>query len=408
LIGELKSQGFDAILLALGVSASKNLSIENADLDGIYPALEFLRSAKVSQTPRLEGPTVVIGGGNVAIDAAMTAGRLGADSVHLVCLESREEMPAHEWEIAQAEDEGIEIHTSWGPVRFISTDRRLSGIELQKCVSVFDTRGRFAPQYDAGETKLIPAEAIIVAIGQQADLERVLAGADFPTGPGGTIRVGDDMTFGGEGVFAAGDITRGPSSVVDAIADGRRVAEAIDRHLGGAGSVVPDKPQVATDFPVAHITGDQFLLPRHAGVIVDTHDRKSDFRTITATLTEPEARAEARRCLRCYVRQQLKPVLLPPERWLPLNAEAVATIPETDGVFQLLNDDKKVIRIAGTMNLQRSLTECLESPGEATWFLWEEDPMYTKRESELIQQYLQKHGELPGGSSGGDELDDLF
>jgi NADPH-dependent glutamate synthase beta subunit-like oxidoreductase len=407
-IGELQSQGFDAILLAIGVSAGKNLSIENADLDGIYPALEFLKSAKVSQTPRLEGQVVVIGGGNVAIDAAMTAGRLGADSVRLVCLESREEMPAHEWEIAQAEEEGIEIHPSWGPARFMSTDSRLSGVELKKCVAVFDTQGRFDPQYDAGEIEHIPADSVIVAIGQQADLGSFGTGANFPTGPGNTIRIGDDMTFDGEGIFAAGDVTRGPSSVVDAVADGRRAAEAIDRYLGGAGSVIPDKPEVATEAPVADITGDQFVLPRHAGMIADIHERKSGFSTITATLTEPEARAEARRCLRCYVRQQIKPVVLPPERWLPLTAEAVATIPETDGVFQLLDGDKKVIRITGTMNLQQSLTECLESPGEATWFLWEEDPMYTKRESELIQQYLQKHGELPGGSSGGDDLDDLF
>lgn len=407
-IGELKSQGFDAILLAIGVSASKYLSIENADLDGIYPALEFLKSAKVSQAPRLEGQVVVIGGGNVAIDAAMTAGRLGADSVHLVCLESREEMPAHVWEIAQAEEEGIEIHPSRGPARFMSTDRRLSGIELKKCVAVFDTQGRFDPRYDAGETEHIPADSVIVAIGQQADLERLQTGADFLTGQGNTIRIGDDMTVGIEGVFAAGDITRGPSSVVDAIADGRKASEAIDRYLGGAGSVLPDKVEVTSEAPVAHITSDQFLLPRHAGVIADAHERKSGFRTITATLTEPEARAEAGRCLRCYLRQQIKLVLLPPERWLPLTAEAVALVPETDGVYQLLNNDKKAIRIAGTMNLQQSLAECLESPGDAAWFLWEEDPMYTKRESELIQQYLQKHGELPGGSSGGDDLDDLF
>jgi hypothetical protein len=107
------------------------------------------------------------------------------------------------------------------------------------------------------------------------------------------------------------------------------------------------------------------------------------------------------------VRQQIKPVPRPPERWLSLTDEAVALIPETDGVFQLLNADKQVIRITGTMNLRQGLKECLESPGEAVWFLWEEDPMFTKRESELIQQYLQKYGELPGGG-GGDDLDDLF
>jgi formate dehydrogenase beta subunit len=407
-IGELKSQGFDAILLSIGVSASKSLSIENADLSGIYQALEFLKSAKESQSPFLEGQVVVIGGGNVAIDAAMTAKRLGADSVHLVCLESREEMPAYEWEIAQAEEEGIEIHPSWGPARFTSTDGRLSGIELKKCVAVLDTQGRFDPRYDAGDTKYIPADSVIVAIGQQGDLERFRSGADFPAGPGNTIRVDENMTIGVEGIFAAGDITRGPSSVVDAIADGRRAAEAIDRYLGGVGSVVPNKVDAAACAPVADITNDQFLQPRQAGVIADPHERKSGFRPITATFTEPEARAEARRCLRCYVRQQIRPVLLPPVRWLPLTAEAVASIPEAAGVFQLLDDDKKVICITGTMNLQQSLAQCVENPGHAAWFLWDEDPMYTKRESELIQQYLQKYGELPGGGSGDDDLDDLF
>jgi NADPH-dependent glutamate synthase beta subunit-like oxidoreductase len=407
-IGELKSHGFDSILLAIGVSASKYLSIENADLDGIYPALEFLKSAKESQQPRLKGQVVVIGGGNVAIDAAMTAGRLGADSVHLVCLESREEMPAHEWEIAQAEEEGIEIHPSWGPERFMSTGGRLSGIELKKCIAVFDSQGRFDPRYDADETEHIPADSIIVAIGQRADLECFQTGMDFPAGPGDTIRVGDDMSIGVEGVFAAGDVTRGPSSVVDAIADGRRAAEAIDRFFGGAGSVVPDRFDVDIGAPVSQIPSDQFFRPRHAGVIADALDRKSDFRTIVSTLTESEARAEAGRCSRCYLRQRIKPILLPPERWLPLTSEAVASIPEANGVFQLLNDEKTVIRISGTTNLQQSLTECLESPGDAAWFLWEEDPMYTKRESELIQQHLQKHGELPGAGLGGDDLDDLY
>jgi thioredoxin reductase len=404
----LKSQGFDAILLAIGVSASKNLSIENADLDGIYSALEFLKSAKESQTPRLDGQVAVIGGGNVAIDAAMTAGRLGADSVHLVCLESREEMPAHEWEITKAEEEGIEIHPSWGPTRFIATNGRLSGVELKKCVAVFDAQGRFDPRYDDNDTMSISTDSVVVAIGQQADLEGFGNGAEFPAGPGNTIRIGDDMTFGEKGVFAAGDVTRGPSSVVDAIADGRRVAEAIDRYLGGTGSVESDRTEVVVDDSVADISNDQFQAHRRGGVVADAGVRKSGFSTITATMTEAEARAEAGRCLRCFLRQRITPVQLPPERWLPFTSETVGEVPETDGVFQLLSNEKKVIRITGTMNLRQSLEECLESPGDAVWFMWEEDPMFTQRESELIQRYLQKYGELPGGGSGDDGLDDLF
>jgi hypothetical protein len=112
--------------------------------------------------------------------------------------------------------------------------------------------------------------------------------------------------------------------------------------------------------------------------------------------------------LRCHIRQAITPPVLPPEMWLPLDADTVAGIPAVDGVFQLLDADKKVIRITGTPNLNQSLTDCLDNPGEARWFIWEEDPMYTKRESELIQQYLQKHGEMPGGGGGDDDLDDLF
>ncbi|MFH1373326.1 MAG: FAD-dependent oxidoreductase [bacterium] len=403
---ELKSRGFDAILVATGASESKPLSIENSDLEGIYLGLEFLKSAKLSRKPELNGPAVVIGGGNVAIDAAMTAVRLGADPVHLLCLESRNEMPAHDWEISQAEQEGVTIHPSWGPKRFTSQQGRLTGVEFRKCTSVFDTRGRFDPQYDEGTTKQVPADSVIVAIGQQvaSKLLRHVEGAS--KGPGNTLKVDGDFTFGLEGVFAAGDVTRGPSSVVDAIADGRQVANVIDKYLGGNGLADSDCA-TAHDIPEPDISDDMFHQPRHSGALADPNQRKSGFDLIQRTLSEQEAKSEAQRCLQCYLRQEITPVVLPPERRQPLNDEAVNAVPETEGVFQLLNDDNKVIRIAGTANLRQSLQECLENPGNACWFIWEEDPMFTKRESELIQQYLQEHGELPGGG-GDDDLDDLF
>jgi NADPH-dependent glutamate synthase beta subunit-like oxidoreductase len=407
-IDDLKTQGYDAILIAIGASASKALPIEDSDLDGMYPGLEFLRSAKLSQKPRLGDRVVVIGGGNVAIDAAMTAIRLGAGSVQLICLESRNEMPAHDWEISQAEEEGVEIHTSWGPERFTSSEGRITGIEFKRCTRVFDDQGRFDPHYDEGDTKHVPADSVIVTIGQQVGQELLHHIAGLSQGPGDSLNVDESFKVGPEGVFAAGDVTRGPSSVIDAMADGRRVADVIDRFLGGGGLPEDDRQPPELNVTESVVSSDQFELPRQKGRFEDPGKRKSGFGLIQLTLTEQEATAEAQRCLQCHLRQAITPVVLPPVRWQSLNEDAVDSVPNTEGVLQLLNDEKKVIRIAGTQNMQQELKNCLEDPGNARWFIWEEDPMYTKRETELIQQYLQEYGELPGGGAGGDDLDDLF
>lgn len=408
LLDELKSRGFDAILITTGASLSKRLPDENCDFEGIYTGLEFLKSAKLSQEPRLDGRMVVIGGGNVAIDTAMTAIRLGASSVQLVCLESRADMPAHDWEISQAEEEGVEIHPSWGPKRFISDRGRVSGIEFKRCTKVFDEQGRFNPQYDENECEHISADSVIIAIGQEADPGILNHIEDLTKGPGNILKVNEEFSFGQEGLFAAGDLIRGPSSVVEAVADGRRVADVIDKYLGGDGIKQFVHPYTAVDISKSDISGEQFKQCRHKARSLDPEERKSGFSLIQQTLTEEEARSEARRCLQCYLRQTIAPVVLPPERWQPLNKEAVDSVPDTEGVVQLLNAEKKVIRITGTQNLRQNLSECLENPGEARWFIWEEDPMYTKRESELIQQYLQEYGQLPGSGGGDDDLDELF
>jgi len=404
----LRSRKFDAVLVAVGMSNGKSLSIENSDLPGIYPALEFLKSAKTSRTPQLKGQVSIIGGGNVAIDAAMTAFRLGADSVVIICLESRDQMPALHWEIAQAEEEGVKIYPSWGPKTFSANNGRVSGIELRRCTRVFDLQGNFDPQYDESQTQQVRADFVIVAIGQQADFDFLSAMQGLPKSPGRTLKVDDNLSVGMAGVFAAGDVIRGASSVVDAIADGRRAAEKIDLYLGGKGIVPAENVSVGIDFAKANVTIDIFRQQRQEGVPADPEKRKSGFAAIQQTLTEQQARSEAGRCLQCFLRQQMTPVLLPPERWQLLNSDSIASVPECEGVLQLLNVEKEVISITGTPNLRRSLRECLGNTGEAKWFMWEEDPLYTKRESELIQQYLQKYGELPKSSTGEDNLDELF
>ncbi len=404
-IPELKAQGLDAILIAAGASASKELPLKNSDFDGVFYGLEFLKSAKISNQPRLAGQAVVIGGGNVAVDAAMTALRLGADDVHLVCLESRDEMPAHEWEIAQAVEEGVEIHPSWGPGEFKSKNNKVSGVELVRCTRVFDEQNRFDPQYDENETEYIDADFVIITIGQEVDRGLFEHIENLHGGPGQPLKIDEDFAIGINGVFAAGDVVRGPSSVVEAIADGRKAAEAIDIYLGGKGivEIIPDLASL--DDPRLGTSGDSFDRPRQKLNVADPGERKSGFGLIEETFQEQAARSEAERCLQCHLRQMITPVILPPEPWLSLDKKTAESVPDTEGVFRLLDAEKKVIRISGTANLRQGLSECLENPGHAAYFIYEEDPMYTKRESELIQQYLQEYGKLPVGN---DMDDDLF
>jgi thioredoxin reductase len=405
---DLKSQGYHAILIAAGASLSKALNIENPELDGVYPGLVLLKSARLSQKPRLEGQIVVVGGGNVAIDAAMTAIRLGARTVRLYCLESRAEMPAHEWEIRQAEEEGVEIYPSWGPAQFKSANGRISGIEFKRCTRVFDSKGKFDPQYDESEVVYVEANSVIITVGQEVDPELFSLANDSQKGPGNILKVDENFALGFEGLFAAGDVIRGPSSVVDAIADGRLVAGKIDKFLGGNGLIDADAEDTIVGATELKIPSDQFRHNRYEAEIADPEERKSGFELIRQTLSEKASRQEAQRCLRCNLRQKITPVVLPPELWQPFNDEVVDSVPDVEGVIQLFDSEKKVIKIMGTSNIQQALKECLENPGDAGWFIWEEDPMYTKRESELIQRHLQKYGELPGGGGGDDDLDDLF
>ena len=394
-IDEFKSNGFDAILIAVGASVGKRLMIDNGELEGVHSGLDFLREVRQTKLQKLEGRVVVIGGGNVAIDIAMTAIRLGAESVDLVCLESYETMPAYEWEIAQAVEEGVRINPSLGPKRYIDSGGHVSAIGFVKCTRVFDENGRFDPIFDEDTVTEIPADIVIVAIGQEAEWVDLNGDNGF--------------AFGIESTFIAGDVSRGPSSVIDAIVDGRNVADRIDKYLGGSGLLDLESNLFEANKVVEfNTTDDSFRQSRQVSAVLDVSQRKGGFDLITQTFSEQTARIEAGRCLRCNLRQQIAPVTLPPERWQLLNEENVATTAEIEGVFQLLDSEKKVIRITGTENIREGLIGCLENIGDARWFIWDEDPMYTKRESELIQRYLQKYGEMPGGGGGDDDLDDLF
>jgi len=282
---------FDAIIMAVGLGGSKKADIEGEDLIGAHRGLSLLEAARSGERPELKGSVVVIGGGNAAVDAAQTALRLGAGSVSMVSLESRSELPAFEHEVLQAVSEGITVECAWGPVRILGEDGKVRGIELKRCLSVFDDEGRFRPCFDDGQKQTIRCDHVIIAIGQTGD---ALDG--FPK----ELKSADAFTLQTERekVFLAGDCFSGPSSVVSAMASGRRAAESVDRLLEGEALTYNRDYQgpVVTDFEI-DISG----AVDRARVEPPAHrfEGGEDFQELEKTLPREQAMAEAERCYSC-------------------------------------------------------------------------------------------------------------
>lgn len=228
----VKGEEYKAIFVATGAPASRKLRVEGEDLDGVVPALKLLRDYNLNGQVKVGKRVVVIGGGNVAMDAARTALRCGAESVKLFCLESSEEMPAHEWEINDAVAEGVAVNPSWGPKKFLGDGGKVSGVEFVRCTSVFDEMKRFKPTFDESKTETHEADTVICAIGQASDLS--FAGNDLQTNRG--VIVVDPLTLKTNlpNVFAGGDAVSGTASVVEALVAGRVAAGSIARCLSGA------------------------------------------------------------------------------------------------------------------------------------------------------------------------------
>lgn len=404
--------GHDAVLLAVGLGLSRKIPVEGMDNPEVLWGLDFLRAVNKGEKADIKERVVVIGGGNVAIDVGLTARRVGPGDVkvELACLESRDIMPASEWEIEEAQEEGIGINCSWGPKRVIFEDRAVKGIELKRCTSVFDETGRFNPAYDESETTTLDCDTLLVAIGQASDL-------DFLGDPSpievqrGVIKVDrDTLQSSVPKVFAAGDLVKMPGSVVDAIASGRRAASSIDKYLGGSGEV--DEVLVDTGTPSPSIGkiegfGQQ---ARACPVQLEFEDpgRKDGFDEVYACIENGQALTEADRCLKCDLRLLMSEVPWPPSKILALTEESMASVPEAEGVYQLYDEERNILAIKGVDDLAKALKGFLEDPGKVAFFDFEEDKLFSKRENELLQQYMQVHGRMPEGAGGDDDLDDLF
>ena len=402
----LNEQGFNAIFLAIGAQNTKKVNIEGLNLPNILWGLDFLKKVNLGEKVKVPDSVIVIGGGNVAIDVALTANRLGAKDVQLTCLECREEMPAHDWEIQKAINEGITLDCSWGPKQVIDKNGEISEVELIHCDSVFDDENLFNPVFDNTNTKSIKTEMVILAIGQIPDLSLLGSESKINISASGLIQAKEGtLETNIAGIFAGGEVINSPSSVVDAIEMGRKAASSIDKYLGGDGEIEDDL--VEPDTPDANLGRDENFYDnqRVQMPLLSLDQRKNNFNEIELGFDEKLALEEANRCLRCDLRFDISPVVLPPQKWLDLTSENIQNVPDTEGVIQILNENQEIILIQGTSNLRLTLEEQLSTNSKACYFNYDEDPMYTKRESELLQQFMQEFGRFPECN---EDLDDLF
>jgi heterodisulfide reductase subunit A len=297
---ELRRQGFDAICMATGTHGSVSLRVPGEEQSDVIPALGFLARAKLGEATALTGrKVVVVGGGNVAVDAARTALRLGAASVRMVSLESREQMPAHGSELDETLAEGVGVENSWGVVEVLGGNGSVTGLALRRCTSVFDDDMRFNPTFDDSVTTTMDADLVITAIGMFADT------ADFglATNRNRTLTV-DPVTLqtSASDVFAAGDTVTGPSMITKAVGHGRRAAFMIDRWLRGEPldgaefdrrmPMVPQEDVLARQ--KSHSRRDP--LPQHVLASAPT-----DFTELEPAMTAQEISSATSRCLDCGV-----------------------------------------------------------------------------------------------------------
>ncbi len=292
---------YDAIFIATGNPLSKQLNIEGASLKGVLWGLDFLKAVKEGKA-KIKDRVFVIGGGNVAIDVALSAKRLGATDVQMACLEKKKEMPADKKEIEQAIEEGIKIHTSWGPKRIKDSEGVLEGIELKRCTSIFDNQKRFNPTYDETKTVDFETDMVVFAIGQSPDVS-VIKGTEVKTEEN-LIKVDAHYMSSVNGVFAGGDAVTGPAFVIDAIAAGNRAAHSINQFLKNEPLTLLEEEKKPEKLSEEEITSLKKLYPAQKRIQERKEPLKKriqDFREVALCYTAREAISEAKRCLAGHI-----------------------------------------------------------------------------------------------------------
>jgi NADH-quinone oxidoreductase subunit F len=296
---DLQAQGYDAIYLAIGAHKDQQMGIDGEELQGVYAGVTFLRQLNLGQEMDVRDKVVaVVGGGNVAMDAARSSLRLGAKEVHILYRRQKEDMPALPEEIEEAEREGVIFSYQVNPVAIKGENGKVVAVKCaRQAMGEFDRSGRRRPVAIEGSEFEIPVDVVIAAIGYKVDPESVPAGVE--TTRWGTIVAGaKDCRTNIAGVFASGDCVSGPDTVVGAIAAGKQAAVAVDRFLDGDGVVVPKMRYIRER--TAPVIEDK--TERVAGKSLEVAKRLQGFDEVELGYTEEQAVAEASRCLRCDVR----------------------------------------------------------------------------------------------------------
>ena len=302
-VDDIFSQGYKAVFLAVGAHKSATLRIPGMESDNVLHALQFLKDANAGSGNRLSGRVVVIGGGNVGIDCARTAARLGASEVILTCLESREEMPAFEWEIENAEEEGVKISCSLAPQKIVAKDGRVVGLEFARVKSLeSDVEGRIRPVLIEGERVNPEADVVIIAIGQALERSFMDAIPNLSLTARGSVAADPDTGETNlDGVFAAGDAVTLRSTVVEAIAAGQKVAVSIDRYLKGLDIGDSSSIGAMRVREVEERDMPQFIprRSRSRADVLPIEKRKGSFDEVDLGLLKEAAIVEASRCMNC-------------------------------------------------------------------------------------------------------------
>ncbi|MBW1713305.1 MAG: FAD-dependent oxidoreductase, partial [Deltaproteobacteria bacterium] len=305
-VQDLLEEGFASVFIAAGAQAARTIGIpgEEENPEGLTYGLDFLSRVKEGQAPAVGERVVVIGGGNVAVDVARTARRLGGQEVTILYRRRREEMRAMAREIKEAEAEGIIVRTSLSPKQILIEDGRVAGVQFVRSRTEVDATGRSRLTYDDQVQELVECDTLIVAVGQAPDLSFLSEEEGLERAVWGSLQVDENtLSTNIPGIFAGGDFTTGPTSVIRAISSGRRAALAIDKHLRGDASrvLIPDE-KTALGVEEARLAQEEETVPLTGRVeppLEPAKERVHNFREVEGGYTESQAMEEARRCLRC-------------------------------------------------------------------------------------------------------------
>ncbi|HYA25446.1 MAG TPA: FAD-dependent oxidoreductase [Terriglobales bacterium] len=335
-ISDLRHQGFDAVLISVGAHRSRDLSIPGVDLDGVHKGIDFLLNVNLGYKFTIGKRVIVIGGGNVAMDVARSAARevirqhvagveeavpsdenvsavatremvdislsalrLGAREVNIVCLERRDEMPAALEEIEEAEAEGIKLHPGRGPKRIVGKDGKVTALETLNTKWVFDQNRRFNPAFYEGTESQLECDTIIMAIGQAPRLDFLKPEDKVDISPRGLIAVNPQtLMTSATGIFAGGDCVFGPRLIIDSVADGKRAAIGIDEYLRGKKH---PEPIVEVEILRRHAMPLDFMDIRRQPVPMLPLERRTGVTEVEVGYDAKSAMDEAQRCLHCWV-----------------------------------------------------------------------------------------------------------